>query len=165
MVNLSSLAKITDKETLDIVLRAVCRPMVQLSIPEKYLSPVCDPVPKSSGQKHLEKIKFKLLPNRKKAILKLEAMNNPTRLLAAVMYYKLKKKFLNTVTQKECVEMFAINEKQLSQLIMGCKNFSGTNCLTRKRKNPKDKENKGKKSKKDILATLGKASDQLMNSL
>ena len=60
--NFSPLAKITDEETLDIVLRTACRLMVQLNIPEKYLGP-------ASKVLH-EKIAVNLLPNSKRVILK-----------------------------------------------------------------------------------------------
>ena len=68
--NLSSLAKIADEEMLDIVLKAACRPMVQINVLEKYLNPVCDPVPKTSREEQFEKIALNLLPNGKRAVLK-----------------------------------------------------------------------------------------------
>ena len=41
--NMSSLTKICDPETYDMVLKATARPMIQVNIPECYLSPVQDP--------------------------------------------------------------------------------------------------------------------------
>ena len=41
--NMSSLAKICDPETFDMVLKVTARPMIQVNIPERYLSPVQDP--------------------------------------------------------------------------------------------------------------------------
>ena len=41
--NMSSLAKICDPETFDMVMKAAARPMIQINIPEHYLSPVQDP--------------------------------------------------------------------------------------------------------------------------
>ena len=41
--NMSSLAKICDPETYDMVLKATARPMIQVNIPECYLSLVQDP--------------------------------------------------------------------------------------------------------------------------
>ena len=117
--NLSSLAKIADEETLDIILWAACHPMVQLNMPEKFLGPVHDLPPKTTGEALRKKIAVNLLPNGKRAALKREPENNLMRLLTAVLYLKLKKKFLNTGTQKECVEHFVVNEKQLSKLLMG----------------------------------------------
>ena len=90
--------------------------------------------------------------------MKREPENNPMRLLTAVIYLKLKKKFLNTGTQKECVEHFAVNEKQLSKLLMG-RCYQGGNQLTCKCKAP-DEGQDTKKVKKDILAAQGRAPNQ-----
>ena len=43
VANMSSLAKICDPETIDMVMKAAARPMIQINIPECYLSPVQDP--------------------------------------------------------------------------------------------------------------------------
>ena len=80
------------------------------------------------------------------------------RLLTAVIYLKLKKKFLNMGTQKECVEHFAVNEKQLSKLLMG-RHYQGGNWLTHKCKAPDDGQDT-KKAKKDIPAAQGRAPNQ-----
>ena len=40
--NIVALAKMADAETLDMVLRAAVRPLVQINWPEKYLSPTAD---------------------------------------------------------------------------------------------------------------------------
>ena len=41
--NMSSLVKICDPETYDMVPKVTARPMIQVNIPEHYLSPVQDP--------------------------------------------------------------------------------------------------------------------------
>ena len=41
--NMSSLVKICDPETYDMVLKVTARLMIQVNIPECYLSPVQDP--------------------------------------------------------------------------------------------------------------------------
>ena len=41
--NMSSLAKICDPKTFDMVLKAAARPMIQINVPEHYLSLVQDP--------------------------------------------------------------------------------------------------------------------------
>ena len=43
---ISSLAKITDKEMVDLVLWAVGRPLMQLNIPEHFSNPTMDERPK-----------------------------------------------------------------------------------------------------------------------
>ena len=40
----SSLAKITDREMLHMVMNMAIRPLVQLNLPEKFLNPVTIPV-------------------------------------------------------------------------------------------------------------------------
>ena len=93
--------------------------MVQLNVPERFLGPTQDPPPMTTREALREKIAVNLLLNGKKAVLKREPENNPTRLLMVVIYLKLKKKFLNIGTQKECVDLFLVNEKQLSKLVTG----------------------------------------------
>ena len=44
--NMSSLVKICDPETFDMVLKVTARPIIQVNIPDHYLSPVQDPPPK-----------------------------------------------------------------------------------------------------------------------
>ena len=41
--NMSSLAKICDPKTFDMVLKATARPMIQINVPEHYLSLMQDP--------------------------------------------------------------------------------------------------------------------------
>ena len=43
VANMASLVKICDPETFDMVLKVTARPMIQVNIPECYLSPVQDP--------------------------------------------------------------------------------------------------------------------------
>ena len=84
---------------------------------QQVFGPVHDLPPKTTGEAFRQKISTNLLPNGKHAVLKKEPANDPTRLLTIVIYFKLKRKFLNTGTQKECMELFEVNEKQLSKLI------------------------------------------------
>lgn len=147
-VNISSLAKIADEETIDTVLRAAACPLVQINVPEHYLNLTQDPKPKTSEQQRLAKIVLNLLPCGKHATLKKEPDNNPTWLLAAVLYLKLKCKFLNEGRQKEIEELFSVKGKQLSKLLMGRKYFSGHDRILRKQMTEGDKEVPSKKRKK-----------------
>ena len=56
MANISSLAKITDPETFDMVMKAAARQMIQVNVPEHYLSPVQDPPPKTTAEEHLSQL-------------------------------------------------------------------------------------------------------------
>ena len=53
VANMSSLAKITNPETSDMVMKVAARPMIQINIPECYLSPVQDPPPKTTAEECL----------------------------------------------------------------------------------------------------------------
>ena len=56
VANISSLAKIADPKTFDMVMKAVARPMIQVNIPECYLSPVQDPPPKTTAEECLSRL-------------------------------------------------------------------------------------------------------------
>ena len=60
--NMSSLAKIADPKTFDMVMKAAARPMIQINILEHYLSPVQDPPPKMTAEKRLSWLEKVLLP-------------------------------------------------------------------------------------------------------
>ena len=117
--NISAITKITDTDILDIVLGAAVRLLVQINFPENFLSPVTDPKPKTSTEKRKHKIIVNLLSNSKAWPIQKEPKNNPTRLLATVMYLKMKRMFLNEGTQRETEEKFLVHSKQLSKLLSG----------------------------------------------
>ena len=115
--NISSLAKIADADMLDIVLKVAVRPLVQINWPEKSLSLVTDPKPKSSTEERKQKIIINLLPNSEAGPMQKEPRNNPTQLLTAVIYLKMKRMFLNEGMQRETEEKFLVHSKQLSKLL------------------------------------------------
>ena len=51
--NMSSLAKITDPETFNMVMKAAVQPMIQINVLEHYLSLVQDPPPKTTAEECL----------------------------------------------------------------------------------------------------------------
>ena len=112
--NMSSLAKIADPETFNMVMKAAARPMIQINIPEHYLSLVQDPPPKTTAEEclsHLEKVLL-LQP----LSLTQEPRYGPTRLLAAAVWLHLKCMFFNGGTTKEACSTFEVWAKQLSKL-------------------------------------------------
>ena len=115
--NISSLAKITDPETFNMVMKAVARPMIQVNIPEHYLGPVQDPPPKTAAEERLSWLEKVILPQPES--LAQEPWYGPTRLLAAVVWLHLKCKFFKGSTTKEACTMFEVRAKQLSKLLSG----------------------------------------------
>ena len=60
--NMLSLAKIADPETFNMVMKAAAQLIIQINIPEHYLSLVQDPPPKMTAEEHLSRLKKVLLP-------------------------------------------------------------------------------------------------------
>ena len=117
MANISSLAKIADPETFDMVMKAAARLMIQVNVPEHYLSPVQDPPSKTTAEERLSRLEKVILPQP--ASLAQEPWYRPTRLLAAAVWLHLKCKFFNGSTTKEACTMFEVQAKQLSKLLSG----------------------------------------------
>ena len=59
--NISSLAKIANPETFNMVMKAAAQPMIQVNITEHYLSPVQDPPPKTTAEEHLSQLEKVIL--------------------------------------------------------------------------------------------------------
>ena len=81
VANMSSLAKITDPETFNMVMKAAAQPMIQINIPERYLSPVEDPPSKTTAEEWVSWLEKVLFPRA--ASLAWEPRYRPTWLLAA----------------------------------------------------------------------------------
>ena len=86
----SSLAKITDGETLYLVMNAAIWPLVQLNLPEKFLNPVANAVPMTTEEQRRVKVERTILPRHDMAYMKHEPKNGPTQILAAAVWLKLK---------------------------------------------------------------------------
>ena len=69
----------------DAVVWAMAHPMVQINVPERYLSPVQDPRLTTTVEAQQEKITKMLLPQSDVACLAHEVRNSPTQLLVAVV--------------------------------------------------------------------------------
>ena len=106
VANISPLAKIADPETFDMVMKAVARLMIQVNIPERYLSPVQDPPPKTTAEEYLSQLEKVILPWP--TSLTQEPWYGPTRLLAAAVWLHLKHKFFNSSTTKEACTTFEV---------------------------------------------------------
>ena len=62
VANMSSLAKIADPETFDMVMKVAAQLMIQINIPEHYLSLVQDSPPKMTTEECLSQLEKVLLP-------------------------------------------------------------------------------------------------------
>ena len=127
--NMSSLAKICDPKTFDMVMKAAARLMIQINIPECYLSPVQDPSLKMTAEERLTQQEKVLLPQA--VSLAWEPWFGPTWLLAAAIWLCLKCKFFNGGTAKEACTMFEVWAKQLSKLLSGKVYLGGTSGATK----------------------------------
>ena len=108
--NMSSLAKIADPKTFDMVMKVAARPMIQINVLEHYLSPVQDPPPKMTAEECLSWLEKVLLPQL--SSLASLAQYGPTWLLAAAIWLHLKCKFFNGGTTKEACTTFEVQAKQ-----------------------------------------------------
>ena len=88
--SISALGKIMDPQMFDLVLRAAVRPLVQINVPERYLSPVQDPKPTCTAEEVRKKLEKKLLPHSDSASIVCEPKNSPTRLLVAALWLWLR---------------------------------------------------------------------------
>ena len=113
-VHFSSLAKITNRETFHTILNAAVRPLVQLNVPEKFLNPVTDPVQLMTEEQRMVRVGKMILPRHNVACIRHELRIQPTCILAAAVWLKLKRKFFNQGTAKEACELFDARTKQLS---------------------------------------------------
>ena len=129
--NMSSLAKICDLEMYDMVLKVTARPMIQINVPEHYLSPVQDPPPKTTAEERLACLEKVLLPRVNSACLTREPRFGPTRLLTAAVWLHLKWKFFNGGMAKEACTTFEVLAKQLSKLLSGKVYLGGTGGTTK----------------------------------
>ena len=102
--NISSLAKIANLKTFNMVMKAAARPIIQVNIPECYLSLVQDPPPKTTAEECLSQLENVIL--LQPASLAQEPRYGPTRLLAAAVWLHLKCKFFNGGTTKEACTTF-----------------------------------------------------------
>ena len=57
-----SLANIANPETFNMVMKAAAQPMIQINVPEHYLSPVQDPALKTTAKECLSQLEKVLLP-------------------------------------------------------------------------------------------------------
>ena len=131
-VNVTALAKITDKSTLMSVINGAVQPLVQLNIPEGFLNPIEDKKALTSEEEKKEKVKKTVLPIPDATCLKHEPQNGLTRILTAAVWLKLSHKYFNEGTARKACEQFNIRAKQLSQVLTGRKYLGGTQAHKRK---------------------------------
>ena len=121
------------KADIKVVLRSVMKVaawlMIQINVPEHYLSPVQDTPLKMTAEECLSWLEKVLLP--RPASLTWEQWYGPTWLLAAVVWLHLKCKFFNGSTAKEACTMFEVQAKKLSKLLSGRVYLGGSTGATK----------------------------------
>ena len=75
------------------------RPLVQINIPPNFFNPIIEEKLVLEGEVYRDKLRQILLSQERNAALRRGPRNNATRLLAALVYIKLKKYYLNEGTQ------------------------------------------------------------------
>ena len=110
-------------------MKVAAQPMIQINVLEHYLSPVQDPPPKTTAEECLSQLEKVLLPQP--VSLAWEAQYGHTRLLAAAIWLHLKHKFFSGSTTKEACTTFEVQAKQLSKLLSGKVNLSGSTGATK----------------------------------
>ena len=73
--NISSLVKVTDHETLQIIMKNAVHPLVQMHIPEGFLDPVENKKPQTMEEEWLQKVEKMVLPKHNVACLVHEPKN------------------------------------------------------------------------------------------
>ena len=144
----SLLVKISDRQTLHMVMNAAIHPLVQINMPEKFLNLMTDLVLKTMEEQRMEKLEKIILPLHNTACMKHKPKNGPTCILAAAVWLKLKQKFFNTGMAKEACELFEVHAKQLSKVISGRKYLGGMQKKTGKDCGMKRKSTSSKKGTK-----------------
>ena len=129
VANMSSLAKIANPETFNMVMKVAAQLMIQINILECYLSLVQDPPPKTTAEERLSWLEKVLLPRA--SSFAWEPWYGPTQLLAAAIWLHLKCKFFNGGTAKEACTTFEVWAKQLSKLLSGKVYLGGTTGATK----------------------------------
>ena len=119
--NLSSLVKVTNCKTLQIVMRSAICPLMQMHILEGFLDPVEDKRPQTMKEEWLQKVKKMVLPKHKAACLAHNPKNSPMIILVVAMWLKLHHKYFNQGTAKEACELFQVCAKQLLRVLTGKK--------------------------------------------
>ena len=96
-----------------------------MNILERFLNPIADKKPQISEEELAEKVEKMVLPRYNSTCWKHELKNGQTRILAAAVWLKLRRKYFNTGMAKEACYLFKVRAKQLSHVLTGCKYLGG----------------------------------------
>ena len=151
--NISSLGKIADKETFDMVLKAAIWSPVQENVPAWYLNPMEDPKAKTAAEITLQKIESMVLPREDAPGIVRSPRNGPTHIQATAVWLKMHQKYFNSGTMKEACEAFVVRAKQLSHVLTGQKYLNRASSKVDKTSGP---ATKGKKWKNTATHTAAK---------
>ena len=100
--HISSLAKVSDKEMVDLMLCGVGRPLMQLNIPKRFVNPAVNARPKTMEEEQKEKLEKFILPHTDSPTVERAPKYGPTQLLAAAIWLRFKCKFLKGTAKEAC---------------------------------------------------------------
>ena len=122
--NISTLAEITDRAMLHMVINEAVWLLMQINVPEGFLNPVEDRRPKTTEEER--QVQKTILPMANAPCLAHEPRNGPTHILVAAVWLNLNHKYFNEGMAKEACDWFDMKEKQLFRVLTGRKYLGGT---------------------------------------
>ena len=132
---LGILSRTLTSSQLLLLLKASLRPLVQLNIaPGLFEEPRLGQERMELPKEQHKQVKLTMTPIATSGRLSQERPNSMTRLLAAMMTFKILKRFRDGITQHELQQMYGVRPKQLALCIMGKKYMGGSDRKTFERK-------------------------------
>lgn len=123
---LATLSRVLPPSQFMTLCRLACAPSVNLQVPKELIelsTPSTVEEEESSG-KYEYRVMREILPRYKHPVIKNEPEFNSTRLLAATVYFLVRRQLLETGKQKTIANLFKVKEKTLARAING-KKYSG----------------------------------------
>ena len=137
---LAEIALTVSPEQMTLILAATVPPTIQLALPTGSISPLSAPPPPpevttESGRRDLILYcKTRILPDALAPSLQAYSKRSPTRILAAVLYYAVKRRYFEEKTSRaDIASMFLVTTNQLTKAVTGVDYESGPHSYKRKK--------------------------------
>ena len=109
-----------------MTLKAVTWPLIQVNALEGLLDKIKTPKKLDLPEEIATKVQITMTPDPTSKSLQGEKINSPTRLLVALVAYKILGRFGGGTTQREMQNKYSVKAKQLGACLMGPKYLGGT---------------------------------------